>query len=305
MKKLNNKGFAISALIYSILIMGILIMGLLYSTIIFRKKATSDFTHNIEKDLTDREIFSYTICTGAKTLHKVGSNNIGTKPSGNTLKPGDAFDCNVVVSNNYVDGPYRFYYLSKEDGDDTSQNVVLIYHQNTPQGLNNATIPYDTKKLNTQVTPTGLNEQFPTTTFWRNTSLINPGGEEHKGSINGVEFEYKNNEGLPVAVRAPRLSEIKKAAGTGKTYSETKGTTGNLTENNLSFLAEKTSGLESGTAKGYWLETASSTSTNKAWVYDGEYKGLYTVVANDDTNPDNMFATRPVIVVDINNLYWN
>lgn len=305
MKKLNNKGFAISALIYSILIMGILIMGLLYSTMFFRKKTTSDFTHIVEKDLTNREVFSYTICTGAKTLHKVGGVDIGTKPSGNTLKPGDAFDCNVAVVNNYVEGPYRFYYLSREDGDDTSRNAVLIYFQNTPPGSSDITIAYDTKKLNAQVTPTGLMEQIPNTHFWRNTLLITPGGEENKGKINGVEFDYKDSAGNVVAARAPRLSEIKKAAGSGKTYSETKtGTTGNLAETKLSFLSERTSSSEAGAAKGYWLETASPTDPNKAWVYDGEYKGLYTSVANDTINAENNFATRPVIVVDIDNIYW-
>ena len=309
MNKLNNKGFAISALIYSILIMGLLIMSLLYSTIAFRKKATSDFTHNVEKDLTKREVLSYTVCTAAKTLHKVGGVEIGTKPSGNTLKPGDAFDCNVAVINNYVEDTYvgyRFYYLSREDGNNSSQNAVLIYYQNTPTGSDNATIAYDTqKKDSTKVTPTGLMEQFPTIDYWKNTSLINPGDEEHKSTINGLDFYYKNNAGNIIAVRAPRLSEIKSAAGEGKTYSETKtGTTGNLSETKLSFLSERTKGTHAAAAKGYWLETVSSTSTNKAWVYDGEYKGLYTVVANDNENKENKFATRPVIVVDINNLYW-
>lgn len=51
MKKVNNKGFAISTVIYCILIIAILIMGMLFSTIVFSKKTTDDLVFNVEKDL--------------------------------------------------------------------------------------------------------------------------------------------------------------------------------------------------------------------------------------------------------------
>ncbi|MBR4619023.1 MAG: hypothetical protein IKO49_06930 [Bacilli bacterium] len=51
MKRLNNKGFAISTIFYSIIIIAVLIMAMLYSTLIFRKKSSNDFVDTMENNL--------------------------------------------------------------------------------------------------------------------------------------------------------------------------------------------------------------------------------------------------------------
>ncbi len=51
MVRLNNKGFAVSTILYGILIMAILIMTLLMGTMAFTRKSSVDFVSQIEKEL--------------------------------------------------------------------------------------------------------------------------------------------------------------------------------------------------------------------------------------------------------------
>ena len=115
MKKLNNKGFAISTVIYAVLIIAVLIMGMLLSTMVFSKKTTDDLVYSVEKDLNshieEQDIkINSKICKRAKTLHSetctsssttgyctAGGTSITYGQLGNTgvLTSGDAFDCDV------------------------------------------------------------------------------------------------------------------------------------------------------------------------------------------------------------------
>ena len=49
--KLNNKGFAISTIIYGLLLMAVLVMTMLLTTMSFNKKSSNDFVKKIENDL--------------------------------------------------------------------------------------------------------------------------------------------------------------------------------------------------------------------------------------------------------------
>ncbi len=49
--KLNEKGFAVSTILYGILLVGIMVMALLMSTASFNQKTTKDFTETVEKEL--------------------------------------------------------------------------------------------------------------------------------------------------------------------------------------------------------------------------------------------------------------
>ncbi|MEG0994444.1 MAG: hypothetical protein RSE91_00520 [Bacilli bacterium] len=51
MKKLNNKGFAISTILYGILMLASLTLFLIVSTISSSKTANDDFIDEIEKEL--------------------------------------------------------------------------------------------------------------------------------------------------------------------------------------------------------------------------------------------------------------
>lgn len=48
---LDNKGFAISTILYSLLIMATLILFLLISNLSFERRSTSDFVDNITNEL--------------------------------------------------------------------------------------------------------------------------------------------------------------------------------------------------------------------------------------------------------------
>ncbi len=48
---MNNKGFAISTILYGMIIMATLILFLYVSILSFQKKSTDDFTAQIEKEL--------------------------------------------------------------------------------------------------------------------------------------------------------------------------------------------------------------------------------------------------------------
>jgi len=49
--RLNEKGFAISTVLYGILIMAMIIMTLLISTMAFTRKSSVDFINGIEEEL--------------------------------------------------------------------------------------------------------------------------------------------------------------------------------------------------------------------------------------------------------------
>lgn len=49
--ELNEKGFAISTVLYGILIMAMIIMTLLISTMAFTRKSSVDFINEIEEEL--------------------------------------------------------------------------------------------------------------------------------------------------------------------------------------------------------------------------------------------------------------
>lgn len=49
--RLNNKGFAISTVLYSLLIMATLILFLLLGNLSFERRTTNDFVDNIKSEL--------------------------------------------------------------------------------------------------------------------------------------------------------------------------------------------------------------------------------------------------------------
>jgi len=63
MKKITNKGFAISTMLYGLLIMSATIIFMLLSSISFTKKSSTDFVNKVEKELNDISInIRSTVC---------------------------------------------------------------------------------------------------------------------------------------------------------------------------------------------------------------------------------------------------
>ena len=56
MKKLNNKGFAISTILYGLLIVLILIMSLVMETMSFTRKSSREFVSGIKKNLESKNV---------------------------------------------------------------------------------------------------------------------------------------------------------------------------------------------------------------------------------------------------------
>ena len=81
MRKLNNKGFAISTIFYSIIIIGILVMAMLYSTLAFRKKSESDFVDTIEENM-NKETYGTANCSVLKN-------------NGSGINTGDVIRCDM------------------------------------------------------------------------------------------------------------------------------------------------------------------------------------------------------------------
>ena len=50
MRKLNNKGFAISTVLYSLLVMATLVLFLLLGNLSFERRSTDDLVSNIEDE---------------------------------------------------------------------------------------------------------------------------------------------------------------------------------------------------------------------------------------------------------------
>lgn len=78
MKRINNKGFAISTIIYGTLIMAVMIVMILLSTMSFSNKSTKDLVKEIEEDLNSTAIFDTgeNVNKKMKKLANPGASNV-------------------------------------------------------------------------------------------------------------------------------------------------------------------------------------------------------------------------------------
>ena len=308
MKKLNNKGFAISTMLYGLLIIILLVVAMILSTMAFSRKNSREFTEKIVDELEQTK----PICKRATRLHTETCNskrNTGCLAVGilrgqvitygnqtvtnGELKTGDAFDCDVNGDGTYSSTNERFYYVTDMD----EYTAVLIYYSNVLSGNPNeiATFTYASTGINYNG-PTTAKIQLPKTSQWFNISLKNNMRSiknEDSGTTTGIEdltspmslidnFNYSN-----YSTRLLTKQEIEKA---------TNLTTGDLTVGELkdfNYLFEKTSYSDSTLVRGYWLETVSSKYSNMAWnvFSDNVQVGAHYVTISDG------YGVRPVIEV--------
>lgn len=136
--KLNNKGFAISTMMYIILILGLIFVTLCLTVLNSRSKVLNKLKNEVQTKVSDqKDIDNNILCKGINT-------------SGN-FEVGDVYDCDVSNTENY-----KFYVLSQTEttvdlvmGESltfdkgTYQNDVLVDTESKVKYSSNGTYPKD------------------------------------------------------------------------------------------------------------------------------------------------------------------
>lgn len=296
MKKLNNKGFAISTVIYAVLIIAVLIMGMLLSTMVFSKKTTDDLVYSIEKDLNshieEQDIkISSKICKRARTLHSetctsssttgyctAGGTSITYGQLGNTgvLTSGDAFDCDVNGDGNYDPATERFYYVTDLN---STTAILLFYTTTSSDGKRSVGVrpPYDSSGVNYNG-PVTAASVLPTKTAWPKATLYNNPAQIYNYE-GGTTVEYSGTHTLPkykytTAARLLTYSEYLKLP-KDIFWEDFGGTSGQYFPNCL------------------WLNTPYQTSP-QVFVIHAPYQ---LNISTYPSTPNNSCGVRPVIEV--------
>ena len=228
----------------------------------------------------------YTASGSMKTT-TITYGNLGTK---GVLTTGDAFDCDVNGDGVYDSGTERFYYVSDMTNGVTqdSNTAVLIYYNNVSGGLpsNSTSYAYDVNGNAYTNGPITALAQLPTTSQWKNVSLINTTRNitDEKNTVRKSAFSYEG-----YAARLLTAQEVSSGCGF---------TVGNRTVGELSskckYLMENTeyssSSLET---HGVWLESPHASTSYYAWhVYASNRH-----VNRSDVYNANVYGVRPAIEV--------
>ena len=211
-----------------------------------------------------------------KTLHTDGTHTFGNRiVTQETLKSGDAFDCDVNGDGEYNPDTERFYYVT--DMDDST--AVLIYYNNVENGKpsNSKTSAYDSSRENWHG-PRTVIEELPSTSEWKNVSLTSSvriittekGTNSTKGGPLPDSFSYAEK-----AARLLTTQEINKACG----ITVGNNTTGEL--DTCNYLMENTKYSNASIRNyGYWLENPHSGYSDYAWhVYGNDRNAGYDPVS--------------------------
>ena len=224
--------------------------------------------------------------SGSKGTTTITYGNLGTK---GTLTSGDAFDCDVNGDGTYDSTTERFYYVTDMD----NNTAVLIYYNNVSAGSpsNSEVYAYDSSEENFHGPRTAI-AQLPTTTQWKNVSLINStraitnesGGNTTTGGTLPSNFSYAG-----YAARLLTIQEVRKATGLTSipTYDF-----GEL--NNFTYFFENTKFSSNGKAAwAWWLENAYSSTSSSAFDIYSSFRS----VNNDTVSDSDDLGVRPAIEV--------
>ena len=207
----------------------------------------------------------YTASGSMKTT-TITYGNLGTN---GVLTSGDAFDCDVNGDGVYDSTTERFYYVSDMTNGVTqdSNTAVLIYYNNVSGGVasNSTTYAYDENGDAYTNGPITALPQLPTTSQWKNVSLINATRNitDEKNTVRKSAFSYEG-----YAARLLTAQEV--IAGCGFTVG--KRTIGELSTK-CKYLMENTK-YSSSSLKTYggWLESPHASSSNVAWGVDANHR---------------------------------
>lgn len=316
MKKMNNKGFAISTMLFGLLIVVVLILGITISIMAFNRKNSKEFGEKLIDELErGNSLVPSKLCKRAATLHtEICSNTdtsgycladgykindtitYGSLGTIGTLTSGDAFDCDVNGDGVYDAITERFYYIKDID----ENNSVFIYYNNVKGGLPNNLQGYkyfgDTQYVWT--TPTTAIRQLPTIEQWKNVSLINIKRNIQNETTNDNRNLPKDFSYEGYAARLITTKELATACNLqigNQTIGEVK---------NCNYLLENTRySNEKINIYGWWTETpqnivGSNTQVQNAWTVNVQYRYITGV------NVSNLNGIRPAIEVSKENISY-
>ena len=236
---------------------------------------------------------------GLKGTTTITYGNLGTK---GILTSGDAFDCDLNGDGIYDATNERFYYVSDlyntTSKEFDNNYAVLIYYNNTIEGLSNTSgAAYETDYHN-WYGPTNAITNLPTTKQWSNISLSNTSRAiiTHTGATSTTNggtlpelFSYTktvDGETVPLAARLLTYQEISSACGSDGNPTST----GELDTCNYLFENTKYSSSSMPTY-GPWLETSEESNSCYVWCVDSRVRHLCL----DFTA--SSYGVRPVIEV--------
>ena len=226
--------------------------------------------------------------------------NLGTE---GILTTGDAFDCDVNGDGVYDSETERFYYVSDYYNTSTKNfeedTAVLLYYNNVSGGLpsNLATAFYDESGTNKNGPITGI-KQLPTTSQWKNVSLVNT----TRAIINENGEDTTNAGKLPTAFSyegyVARLLTYQEASN-GCATSQTPINYYGGFKQKCRFFVENTNYSSSNLKYGWFVETPMSSDSISSWFV---YGNTSTIVNNGSRS--DIGGARPVIEVAKKNIKY-
>ena len=228
----------------------------------------------------------YTASGSMKTT-TITYGNLGTK---GVLTSGDAFDCDVNGDGVYDSGTERFYYVSDMTNGVTkdSNTAVLIYYNNVSGGLpsNSTSYAYSVNNNAYRNGPITALAQLPTTSQWKNVSLINATRNitDEKNTVRKSAFSYEG-----YAARLLTAQEV--SSGCGVTVGNSIG--GELSSK-CKYLMENTNYSSSSLKTfGGWLESPDASDSRSAWNVNSTIRDVFgSFVVNASSS-----GVRPAIEV--------
>lgn len=214
--------------------------------------------------------------------------NLGTPGE---LKVGDAFNCDVNGDGIYDEQTERFYYVSKKDGDNNSDYLVLVYDSNVINGVRNttATVPYS-ESNKTDQGPISAKEALPKTDEWSNVKLSSTKRniKNKDGTVIISNFDYTG-----YAARLLTYQEINSCISNGVWIKET-----------CEFLFENTRySNENNNSSSIWLETIYD--DDEAMALNSEGPNWSHASASAENIGIHKFGVRPVIEVKTENIKFD
>ena len=216
--------------------------------------------------------------------------NLGTR---GTLNSGDAFDCDINGDQIYDATTERFYYVSGVNGEENSDDIVLIYYNNVSKGIanNKQAAAYNAINNDNSEGPKSAILELPTIDQWTNVSLINNTRsiKDEQGNIKVENFDYTG-----YAARLLTVQEINKSCNINV------GNSIRGEMDNCEYLNENTIFSNPEFTYGYWLENATSSNLVNAWNVYSYDRSIYNFRAYSTTD----FGVRPAIEISKSNIEY-